>query len=133
MDQAFEDGAAGRAEVYLPWATFEAQKTVWTDYVIDHPSHEALEMAAEYHPSWLALRQGAKMLHGRNSHQIMGKRLDDPVDFVLCWTPDGSLDGRGNDTGGTGQALRIAHAHGIEVINMKRSEHRARVEAMLKG
>lgn len=56
--------------------------------------------------------------------------LDDPAAFVLCWTPDGSLDGTGSDTGGTGQALRIAAAYDVPVFNLQRPDHRARVEQL---
>jgi hypothetical protein len=45
----------------------------------------------------------------------------------LCWTPDGSLDGQGRRVGGTGQALRIAHHHGIPVFNLARLEHLQRL------
>jgi hypothetical protein len=54
---------------------------------------------------------------------VLGADLTSPARFVLCWTPDGSLDGRGRRVGGTGQALRIAHHHGIGVINLARLEH----------
>jgi len=48
---------------------------------------------------------------------------------VRCWTPDGSLDGRGPHSGGTGGALRIAagEALGSQVFNRARDEHLRRV------
>lgn len=65
-----------------------------------------------YHPAWHRLSKYAQDLHTRNSCQIMGEDLDDPVDFVLCYTKDGKA------TGGTGQAIRIAEAHNIPVYNL---------------
>lgn len=131
LDQAWEEGAAGAAEVYLPFPSFEKLTRIQTDFVIDHPSREAHELAAEHHPNWLGLSRGNRQLIARNGHQVLGHHLDDPVAFVLCWTPDASLDGREWQTaGGTGQALRIAAARGIPVFNLARSDHRARVEAI---
>lgn len=131
MDQAWEEGAAGRAEVYLPWPTFECLTRIQTDFVIDHPTREALALAAEHHPNWGNLSRGARQLHARNCHQVLGYGLDEPALFVVCWTANGSLDGREwEETGGTGQALRVAAAHGVEVFNLARPEHRARVEAI---
>lgn len=42
---------------------------------------------------------------------LLGRDLNDPVDFVVCWTPGAQA------VGGTGQALRIAEAYGIKVYN----------------
>lgn len=130
-DQAFQDGAAnadGAIELYLPWESFEAaslapiitaETWIWRE-----PSPAALELAAQHHPAWERLKQGVRKLHARNCHQILGGELNYRVDVVICWTPDGSLDGRGPDTGGTGMALRVARACGSPlVINLARPEH----------
>ena len=37
---------------------------------------------------------------------------------MLCWTPDGAETETGYNTGGTGQAIRLAIQQGIPVINM---------------
>lgn len=44
--------------------------------------------------------------------------------FVICWTPDGATeaDHTGRETGGTGQAIRIANIMGIPVYNLKNKE-----------
>ena len=101
-DQAFERGAGHRAEVYLPWPKFEQAAPLTARTVVDCPTGEALEIAARFHPAWDALSRGARMLHGRNAHQVLGLYLDRPSDMLVCWTPEGSGDG------GTGQAIRIA-------------------------
>jgi hypothetical protein len=54
----------------------------------------------------------AKKFHSRNVHQVLGRDLKTPSDFVICWTADGGF------SGGTGQALRIADDHGIPIFNM---------------
>lgn len=75
-------------------------------------SQKALDHAAQFHPNWSACSEYAKALHARNSLIMLGDWLDDPVRFVVCWTPDGAV------TGGTGQALRIAAAYSIPVVNL---------------
>ncbi len=132
-DQAFYRGAdrLGACELYLPWLSFERDaRTHQGDRqqrVFGQPTPEAYDMAARYHPNWSRLTQPARALHARNCHQVLGAQLASPARFVICWTPDGSLDGRGRRGGGTGQALRIAHQHGIPVFNLARPEHHARL------
>lgn len=122
-DQAFEFGARvlghGRVETYLPWPGFENI----LDPTLDKPSQAAMEIAEEFHPGWRYLSQGAKKLIARDGHQVLGKDLLSPVDLVVCWTKDGSVDGSERSSGGTGQALRIAKSHDIAVLNLKRQEH----------
>lgn len=130
MDQAFEAGAGEDAEVYLPWPNFEPHEVIQARYIKDSPLKPiAFDIASSFHPTWYALPAATRRLQARNSHEVLGRDLDDPVGFVVCWTPDGSLDGMGPDSGGTGQALRIAAHHGIPVFNLARPEHRERIEA----
>lgn len=107
-DSAFEAGvSSGRKEVFLPWRQFNGnQSPLWP------PSQAAVELAAHFHPAWHRCSSAARSLHARNCHQILGVNLDDPVKFVLCWTPGG------DDVGGTSQALRIARHHDIYVCNL---------------
>ena len=56
---------------------------------------------------------------------MLGPKLDAPSDFVLCWTEDGEA------SGGTGQAMRIAAAHGVPVYNLQRPRERCHVETHL--
>jgi hypothetical protein len=43
---------------------------------------------------------------------ILGKRLNDPVSLVICWTEGGK------PKGGTAQGIRIAEHYGIPVFNL---------------
>lgn len=126
-DQAFEAGAGERSEIYLPWPDFELETRTIIGTVITSPielGQAAYEIAARYHPYWDHLKPGARHLHARNVGQILGQDLQTPSGFVVCWTRDGSLDGCGRESGGTGQALRIASAYGIPVYNLARDDHR---------
>jgi hypothetical protein len=96
---------------------------------------EAAKIASELHPNWGALKQAAKKLMARNSRQILGLNLDNPVKFVLCWTPDGCEHGstRSRKTGGTGQAITLASIrYDIPVFNMKNTDALDRLKLFLK-
>lgn len=104
-DRAFEHGAE-RKEIFLPWAGFNgSQSEFWP------PSEEAFGVARRFHPAWYRCSDGAKKLHARNVHQVLGLDLKTPSDVVVCWTQDGRL------IGGTAQALRIANEWMIPVLN----------------
>lgn len=108
-DMAFEAGVSDPAnkEIYLPWPGFERNKSK-----LSSQSSEAARIAKKFHPSWDKLSQGTRKMMARNSHQVMGGDMSTPVDFVLCWTPEGK------PVGGTSQAIRIAKFYKINVINM---------------
>jgi hypothetical protein len=130
-DQAFYRGAragGGRVELYLPWPGFEAGSLSAEEdadgavLVLERPTKEAYELAARFHPDWHGASSDTRHLLARDSHQVLGADLATPARLVICWTPDGDLDGRGPRSGGTGQALRIAHRRGIPVLNLGGAE-----------
>ena len=97
------------------------------------PSPDAYALAARYCANWRALGARQRRLLARDGHQVLGSDLASPAALVVCWTPDGDLDGSGPRSGGTGQALRIARALGIEVVNLCRPAHRARARRCLEA
>lgn len=123
-DQAFERGAAGAADIFLPWPTFGAGMTV-LGRVYHEPLPAAYDIAAAHHPTWRYVKGRARALHARNSHQVLGPQLTARSEFLVCWTPDASLDGSSRESGGTGQAIRLAVAHQVPVYNLQRPEHLA--------
>ena len=113
-DIAFETGcdkANGKKEIYVPWRNFEGSNS--TLIVSNNQSTKPYTIAQQFHPYWHNLSQGARKLQARNTHQILGYDLDNPVfsNFVICWTKSG----RGQ--GGTGQAIRIAKHYNIPVFD----------------
>jgi hypothetical protein len=76
------------------------------------PSPEAFQIAEEYHPAWARCGEVARALHARNSHIVLGRFLNDPVELVICWTEGAK------GKGGTGQGLRIARDRGIEIWDL---------------
>ena len=107
-DTAFEIGATSK-KIFLPWNGFNGHYINNTEYFLY--TDAAWDMASKYHPKWNSLKIGAKKLHARNCHQILGLSLNEPVEFVMCYTENGLLKG------GTAQALRIAKDFDIPVYN----------------
>ena len=87
-DHAFENGcdkANGKKEIYLPWAGFNR-----SDSSLHHIPIEAFEVASDvYGPTWKYAKHATKKFMARNMMQVMGFGLDEPSNFVLCWTADG--------------------------------------------
>ena len=73
---------------------------------------ETERIASEVHPAWDRCNEWARGMHSRNCHQILGYDLQSPVDAVICWTPDGKIQG------GTATAIRVALKYNIPVFNL---------------
>lgn len=130
-DAAFEKGcleAKGPADIFLPWQGYNG-----------HPSRlyegcsRSLNLASTLHPAWDDLSDGAKKLHARNCYQVLGKTLDTPSEFLVCWTPDGceSAKTRRKNTGGTATAIVLAERNGIPVFNLANDDARRRLKDFL--
>lgn len=108
-DKAFEvgcDSVKGNKEIYLPWPKFQDSNS---KLIVQ--AGRAYEIAEEFHPYWHNLKEGAKKLQARNSHQVLGRDLETPSNFIICYTKGGKK------AGGTGQAIRIAEAYNIPVFD----------------
>jgi len=128
-DSAFEAGALqadGAKEIYLPWDGFGGRTAASTSY----PGYffpgaplwgEAAKLAQKYHPAWDRVGRGERALHTRNVFQVLGRDLNTPSNFVLCWTDP--------DRGGTTQALRIARDYEIPIFNLWLAGGQERFEA----
>lgn len=92
------------------------------------------KIAKEIHPAPHAIKGYALDLMARNTNQVFGENLDTPVDFLICWTPDGATDyiKRSRQTGGTGQAIEMASRKGIPVINMQNKNWRTELKELIK-
>lgn len=111
-DIAFEIGSF-RSEIWLPWKSFnENAKDPQQNYVvIDKNDKDAFD-SIKFHPAADRLVGPVRLLMARNYRQIIGKDGAPNSEFVVCWTKDGK------DTGGTGQALRIAAHYDIPIYNL---------------
>lgn len=95
-DKAFESGAGTNKEIFT---TKDATKS-------------AIRIASKIHPAWYNCNDYVQKLHGRNVQIILGKDLDKPVEFVICWTFEGK------NLGGTGLGINIAKKYNIPVYNL---------------
>jgi len=75
-------------------------------------SQAHMELVNQFHPAPDKLSPAGRKLMARNGFQVLGTSLKDPVNAVICWTRNGKF------SGGTGQALRIAHAYKIPIFNL---------------
>ncbi len=108
-DTAFELGAT-KKQIFLPWDGFNGKKSNGKDYIVPFYNEALVEL---FHAKPSALSPAGRKLMSRNSYQVLGPTLENPVDFVLCWTKDGKA------SGGTGQAIRVAEHFKIPVFNLK--------------
>lgn len=146
-DLAFEAGwrNANACEIFHPWHGFKPKindrevdvakiikrkrpiQGVGSPIVLVGDVLEKAEAMAEAtHPKWENCGRGARALHTRNIPQILGASLNRPSDMVICWTPDGRA------SGGTGQAMRLAQRHKIQIVNLKRREDLAAIKEALE-
>jgi hypothetical protein len=134
-DAAFESGAVragGDREIFLPTAGFNGHRGgIAVDQLGSFP--EALQIAASLHPAWDRLDAYVRKLMARNVMQVLGADLQSPCRFVVCWAKGSRFKGENvvDAVGGSGQAVRLAAARGIEVFNAYEPAHRARVERFL--
>lgn len=129
-DTAFEDGATAYCnethhdkykymEIYLPWKEFNFNKSL-----LFNIPQKAFKIAEEIHPNWKACKLGARKLHARNVQQVLGRDLNTPSSFLLCWS-----EPQGNSiSGGTRTAYELARQHNIPVYNMYDKEREETME-----
>ena len=87
---------------------------------------ETERIASEVHPAWDRCNEWARGMHSRNCHQILGYDLQSPVDAVICWTPDGKIQG------GTATAIRIALKYNIPVFNLGTKDKESVLQSIKK-
>lgn len=105
-DQAFMKGT-DRIQLWLPYQGSNGYRSP------NEILPEAFEMAERLYPwDWDSVGEFGQRAHARNCHIVLGHDLKTPVDFIICWTPNGAMKG------GTGQALRVAKVHKIPVLNL---------------
>ena len=108
-DLAFETGCDrvnGNKKIFIPWAGFNGSDSLYNKVTL-----KAREIAGKYCRNYAYLPNTTQLLFARNSYQVLGEDLDSPVDFIVCYTPEGKLKG------GTSQAIRIAKDFEIPVFN----------------
>lgn len=126
-DSAFEGGVRliANKRIYVPWAGFNGRRG---ENVIECGTDPDMRRIAELsHPAWGRCSDAARKMHTRNVAQVLGCPPEDHTDsdFVICWTPSAS------GSGGTGQAIRIAQRHRVQVFDLADAGRAAALEAHL--
>lgn len=112
-DAAFQAGASEKCRsIYIPWNGFNNLFADGGIGIYAGVCKRALSMAADIHPAWDRCSDGAQKLHARNIYQVIGKQMDQPSDFLVCWTREGK------EIGGTATAIRLAKSYDIPVFNL---------------
>lgn len=124
-DSAFEDGAGDKKQIFLPWDGFQNKKVDDKNYFLGI-TKSAFDIAKRYHPTFNNLGNKSKAFMTRNTMQVLGYDTLTPSEFIICWTKDGK------DSGGTGQAIRIAKARGIMVYNFYNESDRRSFQKLLE-
>lgn len=119
-DKAFAYGcetASGLMLNYLPWRGYNGAPVDDERFITLPATGACVDLTAAFHPAWDKCSDAAKLLHIRNTYIVFGSDLMKPVDMVVCWTADGK------DSGGTGQAIRLASYRSIPVFNLYFESH----------
>ena len=133
-DRAFERGAGGNADIYLPWRTFgikpygndPGQQVIGTPIVCDSQClkpdfcHTAITDAClDKHRNWSHMKQSVQKLLFRDALQVLGHGKEpEPSKMLICWMAG---------SGGTDYAVHIARQNCVPVVNMfSRSEQQVR-------
>ncbi len=128
-DFAFELGALC-ATIWLPWEGFNhSNSNCIFETVVAGATWDGISAIEEFHPHPGKLKQSGLNLMSRNWHQVMGDENHVKVDFVVCCAEP---FGRWQVRGGTGQAIRIAHHHGIPAFNIRKKRWREELDEFLK-
>jgi hypothetical protein len=125
-DSALEEGCSRKLcssmEIYLPWEGFNGRSSDNRGYINTPKLLQKLHTLLG-NDALVELRHFTQ----RNVYQLLGKDLSTPSKFVICWAkPTGVGD---NCKGGTGTAVKLGIANGVEIINLY---HQHNVERMIK-
>lgn len=127
-------GAQGADKAFENGVKFSKNKQIFYQ---SHANDLVREIANVFHPAPYALNKSqiAWNLMARNTFQIMGKDLNQPVRFVILWTKDGCKhhSSRTRNTGGTGQAISIASHFSIPVFNLYHNKDKEEILKLIQS
>ena len=114
-DTFFENGVddAEGKDIFLPSKRFNHNPSP----LYERPSDEAFAIARKIHPAWGACKPYAQILHARNVYQVLGRDLNTPSQFLICWTENGVAKG------GTRTAIKLAEQYEIPILNLGAVKH----------
>ncbi len=127
-DTAFAKGSpVDKREIHIPWSGYNLISPSYSPGAIIPAFNPEIEsIAAAHHPNWDNLSQGVKKLMMRNVTIILGEDLESYAKMIICWTPNGALQG------GTAQGMRVAYGFDIPVFNLALEEDAPRLNAFVE-
>lgn len=130
LDAYEEDQDVPEAEIYFPWKGFTKNVKSTNIICVNNPAvlREAHSLVKEVHPAFTKLSRGALALHTRNCFQVLGRDLSTPSTLFLCYA---KVDSKGNPSGGTRTAIKLAEKYNIKVTNLFVKEDLERVQEYL--
>ncbi len=148
-DAAFEDSLVQpeiSTEIYVPNNGFARKmNTIHKNYYIipkeingtgfDSKYREAMRilMDENMHKAWKNCKEYVLDLHNRNMFQALGKDLQTPSNFLICYTNNREKKYEDTDinTGGTATAINVASKKGIPVFNLSVNEDFMRLSTFI--
>lgn len=136
-DLAFEEGcgiAKGKAEIFIPWKLF-GTKIVNPNSKRYIPNESSYNTARDYLidngiiPWFDRMKQGARKLHARNYHQVLGT-TNIKSDIMIYCADD---DKNGVPKGGTRTAILLARSFNIPTYNIRVKEQLEVLDKLIKG
>ena len=116
--------------IFLPFSEFNGRKEDNVSYIYidqnDYENYDEAYQSLKYHPSKFNMRFSVKSMMIRNYFQHSGLKGEPKSDFIICYTKDsanGTTIPTSRDTGGTGQAIRIAAENNTPVYNLKDNDY----------
>jgi len=125
-----------KIESYIPWKKFNPDIISPTVY---KPMGAAYEIAANSHKGYTKLPPSVRTILGRDVHAMLGKDLNNPVDFLIAYTLDGAealSGGKKLDYAVTGNLafyMKIAEESNIPVFNLKNDDAIKRLSELLSS
>lgn len=129
------------SELYLPWDGFGHFLDNEDCYTTEPPYHlipldkiesglvyRAEQIAKSIHPKWGSLSEAGRKLHTRNAFQVLGRDLQTPSSFLICYAETNTKKASGTPIGGTRTAWCLAKEHNIECFNLAFPSDRTNLE-----
>jgi hypothetical protein len=127
-DEALET-AVKNPELYLPFKGFNNKESKNT-----FNTTQNMDVAKIFQPGFDSLKPGIQAFLGKNVRMTLGKNMDSPAMFILCWTEDGAE--RASEcsvkTGNMRHIIAIASAMKIPVFNLGKNDAEMRLRKYLE-
>jgi len=123
-DLAFETGANGQADIYLPWNNFNVEFPVIGQQCVKNNVNASIvletvlkkHLDTQHFQNICKGKHWIKLLHTRNVYQVLGhEQTPFPSDFLVCWAPP---SGKLQVQGGTNTAVLVAYEYKVPIYNL---------------